>query len=82
MRKCAVGRGCAVRRCGSRGGERPSPLILSQQGGEAGGSLTRVVSGRVGAALTKPGRASTARWSGSGKRDGEEYVRNRRVTSP
>jgi hypothetical protein len=27
----------------------------------------------VGAALTKPGRVSTARWCGSGERDGEEY---------
>jgi hypothetical protein len=37
---------------------------------------------RAGAALTKPGRARTARWYGSGKRDGEEYARNRRVTPP
>jgi hypothetical protein len=29
-------------------------LVLSQQGGEAEGSLIRVVPGRVGAALTKP----------------------------
>jgi hypothetical protein len=36
----------------------------------------------VGAALTKPGRASTARWFGSGKRDGEEYARNRRRYVP
>ena len=35
----------------------------------------------MGAALTKPGRASTARWCGSGERDGEEYARNRRLTS-
>ena len=32
--------------------------------------------------MTKPGRARTARWSGFGERDGEEYVRNRRVTAP
>ena len=32
----------------------------------------------MGAALTKPGRASTARWSGSGERDGKEYARNPR----
>ncbi|MEV0624004.1 group II intron maturase-specific domain-containing protein [Nonomuraea sp. NPDC050404] len=44
--------------------------------------LIRVMLGRAGAALTTPGRASTARWYGSGKRDGEEYARNRRVTSP
>ena len=30
------------------------------------------------AALTKPGRSSTARWRGSGERDGEEYERNQR----
>jgi hypothetical protein len=56
-----IDRECAVRRCGLSGGERPSPLILSQQDGGAGGSLIRVVPGRVGAALTKPGRVSTAR---------------------
>jgi hypothetical protein len=33
----------------------------------------------VGAAPTKPGRASTARWGGSGERDAEVYVRNRRL---
>src|SRR6266567_904905 len=54
------------------------PLTLSQQGGEAGGSLIREAPGRVGAALTKPGRASTARWCGSGERGGEEYARNQR----
>jgi hypothetical protein len=54
------------------------PLTLSQQGGEAGGSLTREAPGRVGAALTKPGRASTARWCGSGERSEEEYARNQR----
>jgi hypothetical protein len=52
------------------------PLTLSQQGGEAGGSLTREAPGWVGAALTKPGRASTARWGGSGEHDEEEYARN------
>ena len=53
-----------------------SPLTLSQQGGEAGGSLSREAPGRVGAAPTKPGRASTARWCGSGEHGGEEYARN------
>jgi hypothetical protein len=43
----------------------------------AEGSLIREVPGRVGAALTKPGRVSTARWCGSGERDREEYARNR-----
>lgn len=57
-------RTCAVRRCDSSGGERPAPLILSQQDGEAEGSPIRVMPGRAGAALTKTGRASTARWCG------------------
>ena len=30
----------------------------------------------MGAALTKPGCVSTARWRGSGERDREEYARN------
>jgi hypothetical protein len=47
----------------------------------AEGSLIRVVAGRAGAALTKPGRSSTARWGGSGERGGKEYARNRRFTS-
>jgi hypothetical protein len=55
------------------------PLTLSQQGGEAEGSLIREAPGRAGAALTKPGRASTARWGGSGERGGEEYARNQRL---
>ena len=37
-----------------------------------------MVPGRAGAALTKPGRSSTARWGGSGERGGKEYARNRR----
>jgi hypothetical protein len=49
---------------------------LSQQPVEAGGSLSREVSVRVGAAPTKPGCVSTARWRGSGEHDREEYVRN------
>lgn len=67
-----------MRRCWPSGGERPPSLTLSQQGGGAEGSLVRVMPGRVGAALTTSGRASTARWRGSGKRGGEEYERNRR----
>jgi hypothetical protein len=51
---------------------------LSQQVDVAEGSLVRVVPEGMGAALTKPGRVSTARWCGSGERDGEEYARNRR----
>jgi len=49
----------------------------SQRLGEAEGSLIREVPGRAGAALTKPGCVSTARWRGSGERDREEYERNR-----
>jgi hypothetical protein len=49
------------------------------RGGEAGGSLSREVPVRVGAAPTTTGRVSTARWRGSGKRDGEEYARNQRA---
>jgi hypothetical protein len=64
------------------GGERPSPLSLSQQGGETGGSLIREAPARAGAAPTKPGRVSTARWRGSGERDGEEYARNQRHYVP
>jgi hypothetical protein len=40
------------------------------------------VPGRVGAALTKPGWASTARWCAPGERDGEEYERNPRDYVP
>jgi hypothetical protein len=52
--------------------------VLSQQGGVAEGSPIREMPGRVEAALTKPGHASTARWCGFGERDGEEYERNQR----
>ncbi len=45
----------------------------------ADGSLNREVSARAGAAVTKPGRPSTARWVGSGERDAEVYARNRRL---
>ena len=34
------------------------------------------------AALTTTGRASTVRWSGSGKQDGKAYVRNQRLNAP
>ena len=59
------------------GGERPAPLTLSWQGGEAGQPAPEGA-GWVGAAPTKPGRARTARWCGSGERDGKEYERNPR----
>ena len=56
--------------------------ICRSRDGEAGGSLTREVPGRVGAAPTKPGRASTARWCGFGERDGVEHARNQREYVP
>jgi hypothetical protein len=70
-----------VRRCDLSGGERPSPSACRSRWIGAEGSLIRVLPGRAGAALTKPGRASTARWCGSGEQVGEEYARNRRLTS-
>jgi hypothetical protein len=45
--------------CSERSGM--TAACLSQQAGEAEGSLTRDVPGRVGAALPTPGRAGTAR---------------------
>ena len=48
------------------------------RGRGAGGSLTGETTGRAGAALTKPWRASTAGWRGHGKRAEEVYARNRR----
>ncbi|WP_405811243.1 winged helix-turn-helix domain-containing protein [Streptomyces sp. NBC_00210] len=68
---------CAVRRCVSCGGERPS--LLTCRGREVELRAAWVMPGRAGAALTKPGCASTARWCGSGERDGEEYARSRRL---
>ena len=55
----AAPRGCATRRSEALLFEwrwETFAAVLSQQGGEAGGSLIRVVPGRAGAALTKPGR--------------------------
>jgi hypothetical protein len=59
-----------------------SSAKLSQQPGEAGGSRAH----RDGwawwqAAPTTPGRPSTVRWGGSGKRDGKVYVRNQRLNA-
>ena len=66
------------------GGERPSPPAGPVVAGtvKLRGSPTREMPGRVGAALTTPGRVSIARWGGSGKRDEEEYARNRRDDVP
>ena len=84
--RAACGRSRA-RACKNNGLRREAPCFerrwktiafgLSQQVGVAEGSLIRVVPGRAGAALTKPGRLSTARWGGSGERGGKEYARNR-----
>ena len=52
-------------------GWKNSASGLSQQAGEAEGSLTVGTRGRVGAALTTTGRAGTARRRGSGKQDGD-----------
>jgi hypothetical protein len=64
------------------GGERPPPPSCRSRAVEAEGSLTWEMPGRVGAALTTPGRVGTARRSGPGKRDGEVYVRNQRLNAP
>jgi hypothetical protein len=48
---------------------------LSQQAGEAEGSLTLGAQGRAGAALTTTRQAGTARQLGLGKRDGKVYER-------
>ena len=53
---------------------------LSQRPAEAGGSLSREVSARVGAAPTKPGCVSTARWRGSGEH-GSRGVREELMVS-
>jgi hypothetical protein len=55
------------------GMERPT-TGLSQQSGEAGGSLSPETRARVGAAPTTTGRVGTARRSGSGKQDGTVQV--------
>ncbi len=56
----------ATRRSEPCGGER-TPLLVRRSGrGEAEGSLIRGTPGRVEAALTTTGRASTVSWCGSG----------------
>ena len=62
-----------------RGAIRPSGMErptagLSQQPGEAGGSLNPETRARAGAAPTTTGRVGTARRSGSGKQDGTVQV--------
>ena len=62
-----------------RGAIRPSGMEgptagLSQQSGEAGGSLNLETQARAGAAPTTTGRVGTARRPGSGKQDGTVQV--------
>jgi hypothetical protein len=64
------------------GGERTPPRARRSGCVEAEGSLIRGTPGRVEAALTTTERASTVRWSGSGKQDGKAYVRNQRLNAP
>ena len=71
---------CATRRLKSNGGERPSSPGRRSDWVEAEGSLIREVLGRVGAALTTPGRVGTARRCGSGQRDEKVYARNQCLT--
>jgi MMPL family len=58
------GTSCATRRCTTGWRCKASTTGLSQQAGEAEGSLIRETPGRVGAALTTRGRAGTARRPG------------------
>src|SRR6266550_6046417 len=55
---------------------------LSQQPGEAGGSLTLEAQGRAGAAPTTTGRVGTARRPWPGKRDGKVHVLQEPVVEP
>src|SRR4029077_8105031 len=71
---------CATRRLKSNGGERPSSPGRRSGWVEAEGSLIREMLGRVGAALTTPGRVGTARRCGSGQRDETVYARNQCLT--
>jgi hypothetical protein len=73
---------CATRREAIGQGCKGPAAGLSQQAGEAGGSPTLGVQGRVGAAPTTPGRVGTARRPGPGKQDGKVDVRNQRCKAP
>jgi hypothetical protein len=55
---------------------------LSQQAVEAGGSPSREAPERVGAAPTTTGQARTARWPGSGKRDGKVQAELNQWSTP
>jgi len=62
---------------------KTSAAGLSQQSGEAEGSLTREVPGGVGAALTKSGRVGTTGRPGPGEQDGKVQRRvNQAIESP
>jgi hypothetical protein len=61
---------------------KDSACGLSQQAVEAGGSLIREAPGRVGAAPTTTGQARTARWPGSGKRDGKVQAELNQWSTP
>ena len=61
-------------------GHRHRPVAAGRLKLRAARSLGR--GGGRTAALTTTERTSTARWSGSGKRDGEAYVRNQRLNAP
>jgi hypothetical protein len=63
------------------GGVRPPRPVCRRRWVEAEGSLARAGVLRAGwqAALTKSGRASTARWCGSGERVEKVYARNQCV---
>ena len=65
--------GCATRRGVFGWGVRTHLVVCRSRPLEGGGSLALEVRGRVGAASTTPGRAGTARRSGSGKQGGEAY---------
>jgi hypothetical protein len=58
--------------CDRAGCEAP-PAACRNRSLKAGGSLTSEVRGRVGAALTTPGRVGTSRRPGFGKQDLEVY---------
>ena len=73
---------CATRREAIGQGCKGPAASLSQQAGEAGGSLTLGVQGRVGAAPTTTGRVGTARRPGPGKQDGKVYVLQEPMVEP
>ena len=59
-------------------GERPSLPVCRSRPVKLRTARPRERAGGRQAVLTTPGRASTVRWFGSGKRDGKVYTRNQR----